>query len=74
MLFLRLAGISPKWSYLKTGGSEKKSWHNQSLSSLRTALITIIRLIKQEIRRQLLVLVAGEVGLDDEVALEAQTA
>lgn len=44
------------------------------LANSRSTLIPFIRLIKQEIRSQLLVLVAGEIGLDDHVAFEAETA
>jgi len=37
-------------------------------------LIRLVRLVEQEVGRQLLVLVAGEVGLDDHVSLETETA
>lgn len=36
--------------------------------------VLVVGLLEQEIRGQLLVLVAGEVGLDGEVALEAEAA
>ncbi len=37
-------------------------------------LLVIIRLVEQEVGGQLLVLIAGKVGLNDGVAREAQTA
>lgn len=40
---------------------------------LRT-LLRLIRLVEEEVRGQLLVLIACEVGLDDEIALEAEAA
>lgn len=51
---------------------ETFSWSGkQALSS--TPFRVIIRLIKQKVRRHLLVLVACEVSLNDLIALEAQT-
>lgn len=41
---------------------------------LSTTLLRLVRLIEQEVRSQLLVLVAGEVSLDDQVTLETETA
>ena len=38
------------------------------------SVIAIVRLLEEEIRRKLLVLVAREVSLDDEIALEAEKA
>jgi len=40
----------------------------------RLGVIALVRLVEEEVRGQLFVLVAGEVGLDDHVALEAETA
>ena len=40
----------------------------------RTRLVRLVGLVEEEVGRELLVLVAGEVGLDDHVALEAETA
>ena len=37
-------------------------------------ILRLIRLVKEEVRSQLLVLIAGEVGLDHEIALEAESA
>lgn len=42
--------------------------------ALSTALLWLVWLIEQEIGRKLLVLIAGEVGLDHIVTFEAQTA
>ena len=42
------------------------------LCGTRVILFTLI--VEKEVSRKLLVLVAGEISLDDEIALEAQTA
>ena len=48
------------------------TWRSRLLPASR--IVRLIWLIEQEVRGQLLVLIAGEVGLDDHVALEAETA
>ena len=45
-----------------------------STSSWRRTLISLIRLVEQEIRSQFLVFVTCEISLDDSVPLEAKTA
>lgn len=37
----------------------------------RLGVVALVRLVEEEVGGQLFVLVAGEVGLDDHVALEA---
>jgi hypothetical protein len=44
------------------------------LTSLLGTLLRLVGLVEEEVGGQLLVLVAGEVGLDDQVTLEAETA
>lgn len=44
------------------------------LKRLLATLLKVVGLVKKEVGGQLLVLIAGEVGLDDQVTLEAKTA
>lgn len=46
----------------------------QSWTNLLGTLLRLIGLVEEEVGSQLLVLVAGEVGLDHQVALEAKAA
>lgn len=42
--------------------------------TLLRALLRLVRLVEEEVGGQLLVLIASEVGLDDQVTLEAEAA
>jgi hypothetical protein len=45
-----------------------------NLDSLLTTLLKVVGLVEEEVGGELLVLVAGEVGLDDQITFEAKAA